>query len=81
LITLIRGSVIVDPSGERRGDVLVDGERVREIRQAPAGSAADRGHRPTLDPDDGQVIDADGLVLMPAFVDLHAHFREPGYTY
>lgn len=27
-----------------------------------------------------EVIDASGLVVMPAFVDLHAHFREPGNT-
>ncbi len=27
-----------------------------------------------------QVIDGTGKVLMPAFIDLHAHFREPGFT-
>jgi dihydroorotase len=27
-----------------------------------------------------ECIDAQGKVLMPAFVDLHAHFRDPGYT-
>lgn len=27
---------------------------------------------------DGDVIDADGLVLLPGFVDLHTHLREPG---
>jgi dihydroorotase len=31
--------------------------------------------------DDCTVIDGDGNVLMPAFTDLHAHFREPGFTY
>ena len=25
-------------------------------------------------------VDARGVVLMPAFVDLHAHFRDPGFT-
>jgi dihydroorotase len=34
----------------------------------PAGSAV-----PSI------VIDCAGLVLMPAFVDLHAHFRDPGF--
>ena len=29
----------------------------------------------------GEVIDAGGLTLLPAFVDLHCHFRDPGYTY
>ena len=27
---------------------------------------------------DGELIDADGLVLAPGFVDLHVHLREPG---
>jgi dihydroorotase len=29
-------------------------------------------------PDDAEVIDADGLVALPGFVDLHTHLREPG---
>lgn len=28
-----------------------------------------------------EVIEGRGLKLLPAFVDLHSHFREPGYTY
>lgn len=28
-----------------------------------------------------EVIDAKGLVLTPSFIDLHAHFRDPGYTH
>lgn len=27
------------------------------------------------------VIDGKGMVLMPAFADLHVHFRDPGFTY
>ncbi|MDT7617758.1 MAG: dihydroorotase [Pseudonocardiales bacterium] len=29
-------------------------------------------------PDGAETIDADGLVLLPGFVDLHTHLREPG---
>lgn len=28
-----------------------------------------------------ETIDGSDLVLMPAFIDLHVHFREPGYTH
>jgi len=28
-----------------------------------------------------ETVDARGAVLMPAFVDLHAHFRDPGFTH
>ncbi|MBT9131042.1 MAG: Dihydroorotase [candidate division WS2 bacterium] len=30
---------------------------------------------------DYHLVDGKGLLLMPAFIDLHAHFREPGFTY
>ncbi len=30
---------------------------------------------------DCETIDGRDLVLMPAFIDLHAHFRDPGYTH
>jgi dihydroorotase len=31
-----------------------------------------------IDPGDTEVIEADGLVVLPGFVDLHTHLREPG---
>lgn len=30
---------------------------------------------------DCKYIQGDGLTLMPAFIDIHAHFRDPGHTY
>ncbi len=28
-----------------------------------------------------ETLDGKGLVLMPAFIDTHAHFRDPGFEY
>ena len=30
---------------------------------------------------DADIIDLKGKALLPAFIDMHSHFRDPGYTY
>ncbi|MGE4064540.1 MAG: amidohydrolase family protein [Rhodospirillaceae bacterium] len=60
---LIRGAAIIDGTGApaRKGDVLVRGDEIVIVGEAPAGSTAAR------------VIDAAGRVLSPGFIDPHAH--------
>ena len=67
---LIRGGRVVDPSADRDGlfDVLLEDGLVAEIG---AG----------LDPSGVRVFDAEGLFVLPGFIDLHAHLREPGREY
>lgn len=52
------------PYGEEAVDLVVADGVIVDL--APAGSAV------------GEIIDADGLVALPGFVDLHTHLREPG---
>ena len=54
----------VRPYGEEAVDLVVADGVIVDL--APAGTAA------------GEVIDAQGLVALPGFVDLHTHLREPG---
>jgi len=54
----------VRPYGEEAVDLVVADGVIVEL--APAGTAA------------GELFDADGLIALPGFVDLHAHLREPG---
>ena len=51
------------PLGGQPCDVLIDGAEITEVGRNLSA---------------GDVIDADGLVLLPGLVDLHTHLREPG---
>jgi dihydroorotase len=66
VIVLLRGGRILDQAGERRLDVLIDGDRI-----AAVGTDFDETA-------EWRVLDAVGCVVAPGFVDLHAHLREPG---
>jgi dihydroorotase len=74
---LIRGGRIIDPRSGRdeEGDLLIDGEGIGEIRRAGASWADLPGGRP------GRVIDAGGKIVAPGLIDVHVHFRDPGFTY
>jgi dihydroorotase len=61
---LIRGGRVLDHTGSRDADVLVEDGHIAAV-------GTDLG-----DADD--VLDAGGCVVVPGFVDLHAHLREPG---
>jgi N-acyl-D-amino-acid deacylase len=69
---LIRGATVVDGSGGEpfQTDVALVGGRITEIA-------------PTISVSVARVIDADGLVLAPGFIDIHSHtdmtlFTHPG---
>lgn len=64
LATLIRGGSLADGTGAPllRRDLLIEGGRIARI--LPPSSGALR---------DVTVIDADGLVVCPGFIDLHSH--------
>jgi dihydroorotase len=64
---LIRGGTVLDATGQRRADVTIDGGRVVEV--GPSLTASDG---------DEQILEADGCIVSPGFVDLHVHLREPG---
>jgi dihydroorotase len=60
---LLRGVLLYGEGPET--DVLITGEEI-------AGIGAD------LDADGAEVVDARGQILLPGFVDMHTHLREPG---
>ncbi len=65
---VIKNGRVVDPASKTDGllDILIEDDRIAAI-------AAD------IPVEDGEgVIDAAGLVVLPGFIDMHVHFREPG---
>lgn len=62
----IRGGRVLDRSGERQGDVLINDGRIVAV-----GDVAAIGN-------EGITLDASGALVAPGLVDLHAHLREPG---
>lgn len=65
---LIKNANVVDSSQNFIGDVYIENGKIKELGTS-------------INKNDVDIIDAKGLTLMPAFVDTHAHFRDPGLTY
>jgi dihydroorotase len=67
---LIKGGTVIDP-GRVNGpaDVLIERGRISAV--GPKLKA----------PADAKILDATNHVVLPGFIDLHVHFREPGFEY
>lgn len=65
---IIKNARIVDCSQDFIGDIYIEKGIIKEVGL-------------NINIDNIETIDAKGFVLMPSFIDTHAHFREPGLTY
>lgn len=67
---LIKNGTVVDPAGQQHGrlDVLIDEGFIREVG-------------PDIQAPSARIVEADGCYVMPGFIDLHVHLRDPGITY
>ena len=74
---LIKNGHVTDPKSGLDGkrDVLLDGEKVKEICRTGKWSGKWK------EEDFDQVIDAEGMTVAPGLIDVHVHFRDPGLTY
>lgn len=73
---LIENGYMIDPRSGREGnyDILTNGTRIGKIG---------KNLRNTLSQEEISkccVLDAAGLLVAPGLVDVHVHFREPGFT-
>ncbi|MBE6054020.1 MAG: dihydroorotase [Clostridium sartagoforme] len=65
---LIKNARVIDASQDFIGDVYIENGIIKEVGLS-------------INIDNVKVINANKLIVMPAFIDTHAHFREPGLTY
>lgn len=67
---LIKNGYVLDPESKREGkfDVLVEKERIVKVAE-------------TIETEAEQIIDATDCYVMPGFIDLHVHLRDPGLEY
>lgn len=67
---LIKNGYILDPASKIEGyyDILIEDDTIKEVA-------------PSIHIDADEIIDATNLVVMPGFIDLHVHLREPGFEY
>lgn len=65
---LIRNGRVIDPSCgmDETADILVEDGKIEQVAS---------GIKETAD----RVLDADGCYVMPGFIDLHVHLRDPGF--
>ena len=65
---LIRNGRVIDPASklDAESDILIEDGRISRVK----GKIKDRANR---------VIDAKGCFVMPGFIDLHVHLRDPGF--
>ena len=67
---LIKNGHVVNPESgqDARKDVLVEDDRIIKVDDSIQEEA-------------DTVLDAEGMYVMPGFIDLHVHLRDPGLTY
>lgn len=66
---LIRNGRMIDPrSGtDAVADLIIDGDHISHIGKAPE------------DVEYEEIIEADGKIVAPGLIDVHVHFRDPGF--
>lgn len=67
---LIKGGRVINPATQmdEQADVLVADGKIEKIQKNIEKEEAER------------TISAEGCYVMPGFIDLHVHFRDPGFT-
>ncbi len=68
---LIKNGYVIDPKSKTEGkkDIRIEDGKIAKIADTIPVEGAP------------QILDAAGLIVAPGLVDVHVHFRDPGFTY
>lgn len=75
---LIKNGCIMDPQSGKNGiyDILIEKKRINRIEPFIDETELYPEQQREL-----EIIDADGMIIAPGLVDVHVHFRDPGFEY
>lgn len=63
----IKNATIVNSDETKKANILIEDDKIAKITSENL--------------DAGKVIDATGKIVVPGLIDMHVHFRDPGYEY
>lgn len=80
----LKNGYLIDPASATEGyrDILIDGGKIARI--LPQGASAEEGTETLFDREKQRqvrVLDLQGQYVAPGLVDVHVHFRDPGFTH
>lgn len=70
MVTLLKNGLVYQDGELVREDVLINGDKIQAL-----GTDLEK-----IAPD-AEIFDLDGKLVAPGLVDIHEHYREPGFTY
>lgn len=75
---LIKNGYLLDPKSGREGiyDILIKGDKIVRIDSFITSIDLSDEEKENL-----EIIYADNMMIAPGLVDVHVHFRDPGFTY
>lgn len=65
---IFKNGIVIDAIKTSKEDVLIENGKI--VKTGKDIQCAD-----------AEIVDLKGKALLPAFIDMHSHFRDPGYTY